>query len=211
MKLVHQLGSWAPWIIVRLYRSLLTLLLATCRFRLHGLEDFIATARNGKCALILWHNNLGLVAALLKKFAPDLQYLAVVSNSRDGRILGQLATSYPQCDALFVPHNARDVALKGMVTALQDGKKVLIVTPDGPRGPKHRLKPGIAMAAVHTGASIVTMSWVSSRSWKMPTWDEMTFPKPFSTIDVRFGDAVNFVESTPVADAVAKLEKSLEV
>lgn len=208
-KIARKLGNWAPWLLVRLYKLFIGSLMATCKVRVKGLDTFIQTASNGKCALILWHDKLGIAAALLKKYAPQLQYLAVVSNSRDGRILGQLATSYQQCGALFVPHNARDIALRQMTTALKDGRLILIVTPDGPRGPKYRLKPGIAVAAINTGAAVVPLSWSSSRSWQLPTWDKMSFPKPFSTIDVNFGAPLTFPQSIDVDEAVNSLENSL--
>ncbi len=209
LRLVQKLRGSMPWFLVRLYKATLALLLSTCRFQVRGLDTFVQTAQKGKCALILWHDNLGLAAALLKKFAPDLEYTAVVSNSKDGRVLARLATSYPQCDALLVAHNARDVALKGMVSALQEGKRVLIVTPDGPRGPKYKLKPGVAVAAVHAGASVVPFSWRASRCWRLPSWDRMAFPKPFSRIEVTFGEANTFDGTIPLERAVEKLEESL--
>lgn len=202
--------AWAPNLLVRLYRGIIAILIYTCRCKIEGLSTFLEVAKSKKCALVLWHDNLAIAAALLKKYAPDLRYLAVVSNSRDGQMLGKLAASYTQCETLYVPHDAKEIALKRIVTSLNQGERVLILTPDGPRGPKHQLKPGIAMAAVHTGATIIPMSWCSNRSWKLKTWDKMAFPKPFSSINIEFGPICAFNDDEGVEKVSAILEMAMK-
>ncbi len=208
---IKWIAEHSPGVLVWLYRVSVRLLIATCRCRAHGLDAFVKAANAGKCALILWHDKLAIIAALLKKCAPELNYIAVISNSRDGRMLAKLASSYKQCEILYVSRNGRQRALRRMVNALQEGTRVVVMTPDGPTGPKHQLKQGIAVAALQTGASVVTLSWKANRSWFLNTWDKMALPKPFSKIDIYFGEPRLFESTTHVDQVTEELQKQLLV
>lgn len=186
-----------PRLTVACYRAALYLLLATCRWRIHNLSAF-HTAATRPCLLVLWHDRLLLTAPLLCRYAPHLSYVAVVSGSREGDLLATLAASYPQGRALSIPSECRPVALKAIIETLQQRRDVVIVTPDGPRGPRHHLKPGVALAALRSDATVIPVTWRASRSWELPTWDRLALPKPFSKIDVFFGDGLSFTADMPL-------------
>lgn len=208
-QLLSKLSHISPWLIVRLYKMVASLLLFTCKFEVVGVEQFKKTASKGNCSLVLWHDRLGILAKILHKFVPEFNYLAVLSNSRDGRVLGQLATSYKQCGTLFVPHDARDVALRKIVDVLKYENKILIVTPDGPRGPRHKLKPGIVLASMHAQSTIVPLNWECESCWVFKSWDKMAIPKPFSKIKVYFGDSMHFTGEEKLDAAVAQVEAAI--
>jgi lysophospholipid acyltransferase (LPLAT)-like uncharacterized protein len=56
------------------------------------------------------------------------------------------------------------------------------LTVDGPSGPPLRLKPGIVSLARETGAPIVVLTTASRPKLRLPTWDRMWMPAPFSRI-----------------------------
>jgi hypothetical protein len=85
-------------------------------------------------------------------------------------------------------------------TAAEDGAKALVrmiravregwdfgITPDGPRGPLRKLKPGVLALARKSGAWVVPVCVAYSRAWQLKTWDTMLVPKPFSRVVVRYG------------------------
>lgn len=172
-------------------KALIRLLTMTCRFEIYGLELFHQAAAEKKCILMIWHNRLVLVAEILRKYAPQYTYAALISSSRDGELLATLARSYKIGRTIRVPHHARHQALRKMIHQLKHGEEIIIVTPDGPRGPRYEVKPGIAAAAKKLPTYVVPFTWSSSSFWQFGTWDKLILPKPFSKIYVTFGAPVS--------------------
>lgn len=179
------------WIraIARVVQGLLKMVLRTCRVDYVGIDNFLAVAQKQACVLMLWHEHLALVAPLLSRHpeAVKLAYAAFISASRDGLLLNELCARYPNCRILSVAHDRRHHALRAMIHQLQTRSEVLLITPDGPRGPPHRVKPGLAIAARKADSPVFPLRWTASREWRLNTWDRMRFPKPFSRIVVHFG------------------------
>ncbi len=48
------------------------------------------------------------------------------------------------------------------------------------------------------------MSWTPSKFWQLRSWDKLIIPKPFSTIQVAFGEPVSVLQEQ-------KLPSSIEV
>lgn len=186
-------------------------ILSTCKIEVAGFEQFNAAAKEKKCILMVWHNRLALVAEILNRYAPDNGYAAVVSNSRDAEPLALLATSY-KGTTIRVSHDARYQALRRMMNHLKQKTDVIIITPDGPRGPRYQIKPGIAVAARQSKAHVFPLAWSATKFWQFGTWDKMILPKPFSTITVTVGDSVqlNDESHTSLPNATSFLEKTLE-
>ena len=203
---------WLPHIFAFSAKMGLRLLLKTCRVRIHGLETFVKTAEKSPCMLMLWHNRFGIGPVIVNSHAAQFSYTAFMSKSRDGDPLALVAESYKTGRALRVPHNGRHLALSQMIDALKIRREIMIITPDGPRGPRFIVKPGVAMAAKEAGAHIFPFSWNATRFWQLNTWDHMTIPKPFSTIDVVFGDPVQISKdnSLDYQEEVSLLKTSLD-
>ena len=56
---------------------------------------------------------------------------------------------------------------------------VLIMTPDGPRGPAEQMAEGIVRMAVRTGAPLFLMGFAARPALRLNTWDRMILPAPF--------------------------------
>lgn len=175
-----------PFFIVNIGKGLMRLLLATCRWEVHGLDLFKSIADQEKCILMLWHNRLALAPFILFRYARHFSYGAFISNSRDGELISAIVHSYKTGQTIRVPHHSRHQALKEMIHYLEQKRGVIVITPDGPRGPRYQIKPGITLAALETSAYIVRLNWKASRMWEMNTWDRLRIPKPFSKIIVSF-------------------------
>ena len=84
------------------------------------------------------------------------------------------------------------------------------MTPDGPRGPLYKVKPGIAMAAKEAQATIIPLTWDADHFWELKTWDKLKLPKPFTCIRVVLGDPIK-VDQDPSLDTLKyRLQCSLE-
>src|SRR5207245_1709812 len=56
----------------------------------------------------------------------------------------------------------------------------LIVTPDGPRGPRRRLAEGSIFLASRLQMPIVCLGFAFERPWRQKSWDRFAIPPPFS-------------------------------
>jgi len=202
---------WLHIVYGILGRLILNLIGYTCRYNVSGFEQFIQTASKNKCILMFWHNRLMMIAEILYRHAPQLKYAALISNSKDGEVISVLTNSYKQGRSIRVPHNARSAALQTLIKEMKNSDDVIIITPDGPRGPAYSVKPGIVLAAKKASAQVIPLTWSASRYWKLPTWDGLILPKPFSTIEVKLGIPLSLSEgnTAKVKDSALKLEDAL--
>jgi len=188
-------------------------LLWSCKTKIEGIERFVKLASQEKCILMLWHNRLALVAEILNRHAPQFIYTALISKSHDGDPLEILARSYKSGKAIRVSHNARHQALKKVINSLKKSHEIIVITPDGPRGPCYNVKPGIAWAAKEAKATIIPFTWKADHFWELKTWDGFMLPKPFSTIHVVLGEPIKVEDGTPmngVQYLTTKLQQSLQ-
>ncbi|MFP6765124.1 MAG: lysophospholipid acyltransferase family protein, partial [Planctomycetaceae bacterium] len=67
----------------------------------------------------------------------------------------------------------------------------VVMTPDGPRGPRRELKPGLTYLAAKTGKSIAPTAFACSRPWRIQgSWTDLMVPAPFSTVVAMVGTPI---------------------
>jgi lysophospholipid acyltransferase (LPLAT)-like uncharacterized protein len=66
----------------------------------------------------------------------------------------------------------------------------LAVTPDGPRGPRRHVQPGVAYLAARTGLPIVPVGMGYRSCWRMKSWDRFVVPK--------LGSRATCITGTPI-------------
>ena len=177
-----------PLTLAYLGKYFMRALLWTCKVKTEGLATFLAHAEKEKCILALWHSRIPIVSEFLNRASPNFTFAAFISKSRDGEVVSLLAESYDKGKVVRVPHNDKKLALQTMIDVLKSEHIVGIMTPDGPRGPRHVAKPGVFVAAKEASAKVIPFSWSATSFWQLKSWDRMLFPKPFSTLTVSFGE-----------------------
>lgn len=80
-------------------------------------------------------------------------------------------------------------ALLGLRRALAEGWTVAF-TLDGPRGPRHKVKPGPVALGRSTGLALTTFHAAVDKAWVLNSWDRMMIPMPFSRVLVRVGKLI---------------------
>lgn len=181
----------------------------SCTIKVQGLEKFTATAIKGKCILIMWHNRMVLTCEFFKHYAPDIHYAAFLSKSRDGEPIARGIASYPNSSCIRVSHANRHNALRAMIARLKNTRDVVIITPDGPRGPRYKVKEGVILAAKAAEANIIPFTWEADRYWQIKTWDLLRLPRPFSTITIALGEPIALAEHCSNEEAALQLERAL--
>ena len=152
------------------------------RVNWHILEKLMAEKR--PFLLGMWHNNVIIGIFDMSRFG--YQIPTVVSRSRDGDDINWVSER-------FGYRNVRGSGSTGATGALREalrllsGEKPVLVTPDGPRGPRYVLQAGIVALARKKRVPIVPICWSAARRWELSSWDRMRVPKPFSRVYVFVG------------------------
>ena len=110
----------------------------------------------------------------------------VVSEAREGQYLADFAASLGYRAVRGSSTRGAARALLGAVRELQAGHAVAF-TPDGPRGPRRELKPGVVAAAQRSGAIVVPLHAEADRAWRLDSWDRFMIPKPGARVRIVYG------------------------
>lgn len=163
------------------------LILKTSQVELVGVERFYETVKKHPTIIMLWHNRVVLCPNFFGEYMErSSNYTAYVSQSRDGEWLALATESYPNGYTIRVPKFDKHKSLREFVKTLK--KSIVLITPDGPTGPKYKIKPGVVLAASLAKAQIFPFSWSASRYWRLSSWDNMMIPKPFGKIVIGYGE-----------------------
>ena len=122
----------------------------------------------------------------------DLSKLNVlISSSNDGEIIARAAEKMGLNVIRGSKGRGGTQATFKILEKIEMGQNVGI-TVDGPKGPKFVVKKGIINIAKISQVPIVPMAW-HSQAWnffKLPTWDNFTFPLGFVKILLLFGEPI---------------------
>ena len=153
--------------------------------------------------ITLWHGRM-LVGMPRHR---GVGYRVLVSPSDDGSLVVPLLERFGYSVIRGSSNKRPERALREMLRSLKQGGTI-VVTPDGPRGPRHHVNPGPAWMARATGFPILTVGSACDRAWRLKSWDRFTIPKPRARIVLAYGEPL-FVDRQ--ADETALQEASEEM
>jgi lysophospholipid acyltransferase (LPLAT)-like uncharacterized protein len=173
---------WAEPLTSAFGAALLGVLAATWRYRVLGWEHVVAARHGGRpLVYVLWHSRI--LPLLHQRRGQGVALL--ISRHRDGGYLAALSERWGYRVVRGSSQRGGDVGLLGLVRSLRGGAEVAL-TPDGPRGPAERVKPGALAAAQHAKALVIAVGARPSSAWWIRSWDRFCVPKPFAMIDVAY-------------------------
>lgn len=165
-------------------RIALSGLLRTVRFRAEGRDRFTGLAAAGQPVIFaLWHGRL----LPLTWFQRGGRIAALISRSADGEYIARVVEGWGYDTVRGSSSRGGGAALRELVRRSREGWS-LAITPDGPRGPRQRLQPGVITTAQLTGLPILPLAAGCPRAWWPGSWDRFCVPKPFSTVRVLYGE-----------------------
>lgn len=174
------LGTTAGW--------LMRMWCATLRFEIEDRGGLVK--REGPVLYALWHNRIFVVPMAWKKLCgKHREAVVLTSASHDGAMLARAVGVFGIGSVRGSSSRRGVAALVALRKAVKQGKDCCI-TPDGPRGPRYVLQPGLVKLAETTGAPVVPIHAEFSSVWKLKSWDRFHVPKAFSRVRVIFDEAL---------------------
>lgn len=177
----------------------------TSRLRVHGREHLRQAEAAGAFIYAFWHQrqvfftwtHRGSLATVL------------VSRSRDGEMIARTMTLSGINAARGSSSRGGAAAAKELIEELAAGRRVGI-TPDGPKGPARKVKPGVVALARLSGAPILPLACATSRRLVLrKSWDKFHVPLPFSKAVVVHEPLIRVGPGDEDAAKTAELEAAL--
>jgi lysophospholipid acyltransferase (LPLAT)-like uncharacterized protein len=198
-------------IIVPVGLSLIRLVWRWSRFGLVIGTEHIASAleRAPSFIPVYWHQHtLFCVKHLLDQRRFGLKLGFLISPSVDGEIGAMIVRSLGGEVIRGSSTHTGARALRDYYQALSHDSISPAITPDGPRGPPWKFKPGAVLLAQLSGRPMVPLSYAASRALKIK-WDRFVIPWPFSRIVVAVGEPV-YVPKGLDAAGLERLQLDME-
>lgn len=177
----------SPWVINPLgtvTANFIRLLMGTVRRRIAftGSERHPIDPREQRFVYVIWHEAFLYVTP----FRVRAHILA--SHHTDGELMTRIAKQMKIGVIRGSTTRGGTGALLGLVRKTTDTH--VLLTPDGPVGPRRRLKPGAVALASMAGVPIVPVGIANPTAWRVRNWDRMMIPKPWSTAHYVFGSSI---------------------
>jgi lysophospholipid acyltransferase (LPLAT)-like uncharacterized protein len=176
MTLRRAVAGWTgKWVLNALMR--------TTRYDVHGREHYLQFYREAKPVIfVLWHSRL--LPLSYERRGEGVATL--VSASGDGEYIARIVRGWGYEPVRGSSSRQGGQALRQLVRFARAGKSIAI-TPDGPRGPRQKMKPGVLVAAQLTGLPIIPAAAATQSAWWAGSWDRFLVPKPFARIRIEYG------------------------
>jgi lysophospholipid acyltransferase (LPLAT)-like uncharacterized protein len=161
----------------------------TCRLRFTGLDRLTTLVHEqGAVVPVFWHQHLIMGARFVADRRAGLKAGFMISPSVDGQAPSMLA-------ALYGAHVVRGSgsytgmrAVRGVYQAIVKDGISPGITPDGPRGPRFKFKPGAIFTAQISRKAVVPIAYAAKPAWILRTWDKFVIPVPFAKVSIAIGE-----------------------
>ncbi len=157
--------------------------------------------------LAFWHGTMLLPWYLNRK----KNFTALISKSKDGDLLAKILKHWKYEVVRGSSSTGGNVAL-GIMVDYAKNKASIAITPDGPRGPVHKMKAGAVITAKKSGLPLVLCGIGIKKKRALHSWDSFEIPAPFTKVKVIFSDPVYLGEklgydetSNIISESEAKL------
>src|SRR5499426_4513893 len=153
---------------------------ATLKFEVKGWEHHTDREPLVYC---FWHNRIPIATY----FWRHRGIVVMSSRSFDSEYIARFIQRFGYGAAKGSSTRGALSGLIQMIRAVRAGKSAAF-TVDGPKGPIYEAKPGALMLAAKSGAAILPFSISLERCWRLPSWDRIEIPKPFTRAVVVIGE-----------------------
>jgi len=160
---------------------------STVRIQSVNYEKAREEIESGECLVAFWHSRMLMVSYVYKGRGAAI----LVSRSNDGEMMAQVLERQGHRPIRGSTSRSGVRALSQLIKAVKENNCAGVIVPDGPRGPRFKVQPGIIALAQKTGYPIVPISYSAKRVKVFPSWDRFILPYPFNEGRVIYGDPIS--------------------
>lgn len=161
--------------IVSIYIRLVKL---TTIWKIEGKEHIEQLENSEKTYIIaLWHGRLIIPALFIPR---NRKLKAIISSHGDGKLISKVMSHLDLYTIEGSTTNGAAGALRSSFRAIKEGN-ILVITPDGPQGPRMRINGKIIEIAAKFNLPILPLTFATKRHKIMRSWDRFFLPLPFSS------------------------------
>ncbi|HSE92262.1 MAG TPA: lysophospholipid acyltransferase family protein [Methylomirabilota bacterium] len=180
-------------LIAMLAASVVRLLGRTLRLQVVGAERVRPLWEAGRPVIYAaWHGRVLMMpwaSARLRRTHGARRVSVLASRSRDGELVARYAARFGVAAVRGSSSRGGAGGLRALVDAVRNGEDVALV-PDGPRGPRGRLKEGVVVLAALTGAPVVPLAIATRPARRLASWDAFLVPLPFARCALVLGQPI---------------------
>lgn len=163
----------------------------TFRLRVENEDHWKKLIAQGTPVLLCaWHQQFFSAIRHFKTYS-RLNPGLMISQSKDGDLISGVANRTGWHTPRGSSSRGGKQAMESMIDHLKVhgfGAHIL----DGPRGPMGRVKAGVIKMALEADTMVVPFYTRARNAWYFKSWDRFMLPKPFSRVDITFGQAIRF-------------------
>jgi len=189
----------------------------TTRWEVIGAEHAAPLIESGQGLIAAtWHSRfLMLTSAWNKNYQ---QPYVLISRSREGEIVAR-ASAFLGIKTIRgsakrsgkKSGKGGEAAFRFMQKAVADGGCV-VVTPDGPKGPRQRVGDGPFLLAKHSGAPLISCVFSVRLRKQINSWDKFIIPLPFGRGQIIWGEPIYILpdmSETELAEVKTTFEEAM--
>ncbi len=136
-----------------------------------------ALQKSGSVIACFWHGRLLLMPYAVK----GVRAKVLISRHRDGEFIARVIRFFG-LDTVRGSHRKGGVtSIRELIVAMRDGWNIAI-TPDGPKGPRHKIKEGLVELARISGKPIVPVSYGAAKKKRSIPGTASFFPSLFQRL-----------------------------
>ncbi len=151
-----------------------------------------------------WHRNI-IPLIFTRKYE---KAVVLISSSKDGELIAG------PCRILGFK-TARGSSTRNGIKAMKEMIKLskkhsIAITPDGPKGPREKIKDGLLYLAYLTKLPIIPIAVDIDKEFVFNSWDGFRLPVLFSRVNISYGKAINVNSKEEIESKLNEVQKAME-
>lgn len=143
---------------------------------------FITAVSEEQHVCVCWHGELFMSPQAYRDIHKKHPASAIISQHFDGALMAGTLNIFGIKPLRGSSRKGAQKVLLQAFRSIKQGEEVLI-TPDGPKGPRHTVNDGAIGLALKSKLPIFVINFTAQRFWQLNSWDKFVIPKPFSKVD----------------------------
>ncbi len=143
--------------------------------------------KSRKYIMAIWHSRIMLFSYFFK----GMNGSALVSRSDDGEIIARILQAQGHETVRGSTSKGGMRAMSKLIKDLKNKRRPGAIIPDGPRGPRFQVQPGVIMLAKKTGYPIIPASYSAKKIKVFSSWDRFILPYPFTRCRMVYGKLIS--------------------